>query len=48
MKKIYENPMLVQIDLDAKIDTVSDSNTGGATLPVVTDGNEFGGWNPLG
>jgi hypothetical protein len=39
LKKIYEEPMLVQIDVDANIDTLYVS-----TKP---DGEEFGCWIPL-
>lgn len=39
MKKLYEEPMLLQIDVDANIDTVDVS-----TKP---DGEDFGGWIPL-
>ena len=40
MKKIYEEPMLLQIDLDARIDTVDTS--------VREDEGGFGDWLPLG
>ena len=39
MKKIYEEPMLLQIDLDAHIDTID-------TSPH-EDGDGWGTWIPL-
>jgi len=39
MKKLYEEPLLLQIDVDANIDTLDAS--------LEQDGNDYGGWIPL-
>ena len=41
MKKNYEEPLLWQIDADAFVDTIRDS-------AIIPDGNEWGGWIPMG
>ena len=42
MKKTYDAPQIKLIQINALIDTLNDS------IIVGTDGNEFGGWVPLG
>lgn len=42
MKKNYDAPLIKLIQINALIDTMEDSIT------IGTDGNEFGGWIPLG
>ena len=42
MKKTYDAPRIKLIQVNANVDTLNDSVT------IGTDGNEFGGWIPLG